>query len=256
MTVAANPDQHRRWALFEGESRGTFIKLPIVETVEIAALAGFDFIVIDMEHAPIGVREASEMIAIARHVGVAPIVRVGSVQGGDVQRLLDAGAAGLMLPHIDTPQQAQAAVCAARFPPLGQRGAGPTSRAGEWGLMPNSEYVRHGREDVILIAQLESAEATRNAEEIAKVAGIDALLVGLADLSSSVGLSPTDPAVQALVAAAIAGARVAEMPIGHACGPVAESIEAGREAGYTFVVVGNDATMLATAARRAAEVGS
>ncbi len=234
---------------------GTWVKLPTMESVELIALAGFDFIVIDLEHSAMNLESAYRHIGTALFAGVAPIVRVPALDGGLVQRLLDAGAEGIMLPHVDTVEQAEAAASAVRFPPRGMRGVGSTSRAGRWGALPREDYLRYGNEEVVLIAQIESAVAARNANAIARVDGVDCLLVGAADLSTSEGLSETDPRMGELIAAAITGALAAGVPIGNAGGVTAASVQAAVDVGYSFTLMGNDASMLGAAAAAAVTNG-
>ena len=154
-----------------GPALGTWVKLPVMESVELLALAGFDFVVIDLEHSAMNLETAYRLIGTANHLAMAPIVRIPTLDGGIAQRVLDAGAEGIMLPHVDTVGQAEAAARAVRFPPLGARGVGSTSRAGAWGAMDRAEYLRFGQEEVVLIAQIESAQAARSAGAIAAVDG-------------------------------------------------------------------------------------
>src|SRR5262245_53215071 len=168
--------------------------------------AGFDFVVIDLEHSPLGLDTAARMISLARAAGVLPLVRVPGHDAATIGRVLDAGAGGILVPHVDTPDEARRVVVAMRFPPLGERGAGGTSRAGRWGLLPRAEYVRVGNEDVLCIPQLESEAAFQAAPEILAVEGVDAVFLGAGDLSLSLGVGPTDPRVRELLAAGRAAA--------------------------------------------------
>ena len=242
----ANPD---------APALGTWVKLSAPESMELVALAGFDFAVIDLEHSAMSLESAFRHIGTALFAGVAPIVRVPALDGGIVQRLLDAGAEGIMLPHVDTVEQARAAAAAVRFAPIGTRGVGSTSRAGKWGAMSREDYLRYGQEEVVLIAQIESAEAARNAGAIAAVEGVDCLLIGAADLSTSEGTTESDPRVVAIIADAIRDTTAAGVPIGNAGGPSAASVQAAVDAGYSFTLLGNDATMLGSAAAAAVAAG-
>jgi len=239
----------------EGPALGTWIKVPAVEHVELVARAGFDFVVIDLEHSTITTESAYGLIGTALLTGVAPIVRVPGLEGGLVPRLLDAGAEGIMVPHVDTAEDARAAVAAVRFPPLGDRGVGATSRAGAWGAVPRDEYLRYGQEEVVLIAQIESAAAARAAGTIAGVPGVDALLVGAADLSTSEGRAEDDPLVLELIAGAIGAARAAGTPIGNAGGASAAAVQSALDAGYAFTLMSNDASLLGAAAAAAVAAG-
>lgn len=237
----------------DGPALGTWIKIPSMEIMELVALAGFDFVVIDLEHSPINLESTFQLIGTALHTGVSPIVRVPGLAGGVVQRMLDAGAEGIMVPHVDTVDEARAAVSAVRFPPIGSRGVGSTSRAGLWGALPRADYLRYGQEEVVLIAQIESATGVRAARAIAALDGVDALLVGTADLSVSEGKPESDPAVVKLVAEVVAATRVAGIPVGNAGGASASAVRAAVDAGFGFTLLSNDASLFGAAAKAAVD---
>jgi 4-hydroxy-2-oxoheptanedioate aldolase len=236
-----------------GPALGTWIKIPAMEIMELVALAGFDFVVIDLEHSPIGLESAYQLIGTALYTGVSPIVRVPGLDPGLAQRVLDAGAEGVMVPHVDTPAQARAAVSAVRFPPLGARGVGSTSRAGAWGGRSREDYLRYGQQEVVLIAQIESAVGVRNAGAIAAVEGVDALLVGAADLSVGEGKAESDPAIAELIAHAVGQGRAAGLPVGNAGGASVASVRSAVDAGFTFTMLSNDASLFGAAAKSAVE---
>lgn len=227
---------------------GTWVKLPTPESVEILAYAGVDFVVVDLEHTALDLTVASTQIAFARAVGLDPLVRVPDHGHSAIQRVLDAGAAGVIVPHVDTADQAEQVVRAVRFPPRGDRGSGGTSRAGRWGLLPRAEYLAHGNEEARCIVQLESKQAIDNAAAIMAVDGVDAVLVGTADLSMSMGLTAASDEVQQLVDAALAAADAARCPIGTAA-PGAAQATAALARGFDYVVASNDTSLLAGAAR-------
>ena len=254
MTDGRTPSLFRA-ALRRGTALGTWVKIAAPESMELIALAGFDFAVIDMEHSTIDLETAYVLIGIARSAGVSPIVRVSAVAAGTIGRLLDAGAEGIMVPHVDTVEQAREAVAAVRFPPLGGRGVGATGRAGQWGALPRAEYVRFGQEEVVLIAQLESAEAIENTAAIAATAGVDVLLIGAADLAMSEGTVESDPRIGELIARSVADARVTGVPIGNAGGATSAAVQSAVAAGFAFTVMSNDASLLGTAARAAVQDG-
>lgn len=239
----------------EGPALGTFVKLPSQESIELLALAGFDFIVIDMEHASLDLETVFRHIGVAHALGISAVVRVPGLVGGWIQRLLDGGAEGIMLPHTDTAAQAEQAVQAIRFEPWGIRGVGASSRAGGWGLLPPEEYIRFGQEEVVFMPQIESGTAARNAAEIAAVEGVDALFVGTNDLSANVGKPQTSPEVLELVSGVIAAAKAAGLPVGSPPGTTRDAIQSSVDLGYTFCVQSNDASFLGAAARSAVLAG-
>lgn len=247
------PSSRFRAALADGDgpALGTWIKLPAVETMELVAIAGFDFVVLDLEHSPLTLESAFRLVGTALHTGVSPLVRVPNLDAGIAQRMLDAGAEGIVVPHVDTVEQAHAAVAATRFPPLGSRGVGATSRAGQWGALPRDEYLRFGQEEVVLVAQIESAVGVANAGAIAAVDGVDALFVGAADLAVGERLADSDPALTDLIASVVSQAKAAGVPVGNSGAATAEAVRAAVDAGFAFTMLSNDASLFGAAARAA-----
>ena len=231
-----------------GSTLGTWIKLSSPESVEIMAHVGFDFVVIDLEHTTLGLGAASTHIAMARALGVDPLVRVPDHGLSVIQRVLDAGAAGVVVPHVDTPAQARAVVRATRFPLRGDRGSGGTSRAGRWGLLPRADYLEYGNEQALCVVQLESEVAIRNAREILALDGIGAAFVGTADLSMSMGVAVDRDEVDRLITSALAAAAAAGVPIGTASA-TSDQARAALARGYDYVVVSNDTSILASGGR-------
>jgi 4-hydroxy-2-oxoheptanedioate aldolase len=230
-----------------GVPLGTWLKITSGEPVEIMAFAGFDFVVIDMEHAPVDLQTAYRLVNSATALGMVPLVRVPDGTASTIQKILDAGAMGILVPHVDTVEQADAVGRACRFPPHGVRGAGGTSRAGRWGLRPNAEYLATGA-DVLCIPQLESVDAVKAAPEILALDSVDAVFVGAADLSMSMGSTPASPEVQDLVGSVLQAAHGAGKHCGLAFGGVPERAARAVHEGCGFVVLSNDTSMLAEAA--------
>jgi 2-keto-3-deoxy-L-rhamnonate aldolase RhmA len=224
---------------------GIWIKLPILESIEMAKIAGFDFVVIDLEHSPITTATASSQLAMAAALGLRAFVRIPLSAGADLQRLLDAGAAGVFVPMVESVADAEAAVRACRFPPLGRRGAGPTSRAGRWGAKPLGEYLDDGAAHLTLVLQLESSSAMLSAQAIGAQPGVDAVFFGPTDLAVSMGEAPGSAVVQQVVTVTEDTARQDGTVFGTATRPPSAgdlADFAGR--GYSFLVVANDASLL------------
>ncbi|MET9809975.1 HpcH/HpaI aldolase family protein [Streptomyces halstedii] len=227
---------------------GTWLKMGAVEPVEIMAFAGYDFVVVDMEHAPLDLQSAYRIIGSAAALGLVPIVRVPDKNPSTIQKILDAGAEGVLVPHVDTVEEAEAVGRACRFPPHGTRGAGGTSKAGLWGLRPTEEYLAQGNDRVLCIPQLESVQAVGAARDILSLDGVDAVLVGAADLSLSMGATPTSPEVLELVGRAVSAAHAAGKKCGLAFGAAPDRAVQAVRAGCDFVVLHNDLSLLADAA--------
>lgn len=227
---------------------GTWVKLGTMETLEMLAIAGFDFIVVDMEHAPHSLESAYRLIIGAQGFGMAALVRLPDSGGALVQRILDSGADGVLVPRVRNVAEARTVADGMRFSPTGSRGLGITSRAGHWGLKSTPDYVAEGNRDVFRAVQLEDAEALRDAGEILAVEGINAAFVGPGDLALSTGKPASHPDNAALIDDLLATCRERRMACGTAVGD-ANAAHAARERGFGFVMVSNDCTLFGKAAQ-------
>lgn len=226
---------------------GTWVKLGTLETLEMLALAGFDFIVVDMEHAPHTFDSAYRCIVGAQSFGMNALVRLPDSNGTEVQRILDSGADGVLIPRVRSADEARRAVDGMLFTPLGSRGLGITSRAGRWGLKTTADYVAHGNSAVFRGVQLEDADALRQAEQILSVPGVNAAFVGPGDLALATGKPASHPDNAALIDALLATGKRLGVPCGTAVGDAAAARQC-RERGFAFVMVSNDASLFAKAA--------
>lgn len=227
---------------------GAFVKLPAIEIVEILKLAGFDFIVLDVEHSMLTLAEVNHLVAVAQGLQMPAIVRLPDHGYADAQRVLDAGAAGIMIPHVNEPGAAQAVTSQALHPPRGTRGSGSGMRAGDWGTSGRTEYVRRGAEEAVRIPMIEEPAGAAAVEAICDVPGVDALFFGPGDMSLAMGVPADDDAVLAAMGRV---ARVADER-GIAAGTTASGAASARrrlEMGFRFLLVGNDTGMLLRSAR-------
>jgi 4-hydroxy-2-oxoheptanedioate aldolase len=231
---------------------GVFCELPCPEAVEIIGLAGWDFTIIDCEHAPITAALLPHMIRAATAAGIPAIVRVASNDAAAIQHALDAGAAGVQIPQIASIESARTAVSASRFHPLGMRGFNPFVRAADFSALPTPDFLARANDDVALILQIESAAGLEAADGILDIAGIDALFIGPYDLSQSLGL-PGETSHPRVLAAAerivkSAGAR------GVAVGVFTNSEQDARrwvDAGIRYLCLSVDSVFLLNAMRGA-----
>lgn len=226
---------------------GTWAKLPTLETLELLALAGFDFVAIDTEHAPLHLERAYQLISHAQALGMSALVRLPDLVSSDYQRLLDSGADGLLVPRVRNPEEARAAVSRMMFPPLGERGLGITSRAGHWGLMPLGDYVANGNDKVLRCMQLEDRSALQSIETLLDVPGVNSVFLGMGDLQLSSGLPAAHPELQSLVDHMLEACSHRGIP----CGAAAQDPAAAQKAvarGFRFVMISNDAQMFGKAA--------
>src|SRR5215469_14819000 len=166
---------------------GTLVQLPSPPVVEVLAQAGFDWLLIDTEHGPIDTEKLQAMIRATSGTSATPIVRVSCNLDWLAKRALDVGALGVMMPGVNSAEQALAAVRAVRYPPEGNRGFGPTFAALRWGMTP-AEYVQQANDAVMAIVQIEHVDAVARIDQILAVPGIDMALIGPYDLSGSMNL--------------------------------------------------------------------
>jgi 2-dehydro-3-deoxyglucarate aldolase/4-hydroxy-2-oxoheptanedioate aldolase len=227
---------------------GTWAKIPSLETVELIGHVGFDFAVIDMEHAPHSYQTAYHAIAFAQSTGMPVIARAPDRSGSAIQRLLDGGIDGILVPRVETAEQAAEATAAMAFPPMGTRGMGYTSRAARWGLDSAASYLEHGRERTLRGVQLEDMGSLENIEAILEAPALNAMFIGFGDLALSSGLPGDHPTLRRLEATVIEAARRRGIPVGTAVQKPEEAVRC-RNAGYSYVMISADTTIFAQAAR-------
>lgn len=229
---------------------GTWVKLPALETLELLAHAGFEFVVIDMEHSPLDLESAYRLIFGAQALGMAALVRVPDRSGSHLQRILDAGADGILVPQVSSVQEATDAVAGMTFAPQGRRGMGATSRAGRWGLSGASNYVDQGA-DIVRGIQIEDLATLQDLDPILDTPGLDAVFLGMGDLTMSTGLPADDPTITAAAASLLREAAARGLPCGTAVGS-AEAVAAAAQQGFSFIMVSNDTSMFAHASNQTA----
>ena len=164
---------------------GVLLRMPAEELVEMAAVSGFDFVLIDCEHGPADVTALRHHIVLAETHGMAALVRVGSDEAALVLRALDQGAQGIVAPHIDTAEDAAALVASVHYPPLGHRGFATYSRVGRFGLVDPEQHRERYLSDTLVIGMIESPLGVSNAAVIVAVPGLDGVMIGTADLGAS-----------------------------------------------------------------------
>ncbi len=166
---------------------GLVLKMPSPAMVEMCAYAGFDLAVLDTEHGAWDGVELEHHIRAAESADLDVLVRVGGLSSVDVLRTLDAGAVGVVVPHVTTADQAAAAVRAAHYPPLGQRSLALSTRAGRQGFADLAGHLQEAADKVIVVVQVEDVAALPNVQAIASTPQVDAVFLGPSDLSLSLG---------------------------------------------------------------------
>lgn len=232
---------------------GCILLLPSPDVAEIVALAGIDMVMIDHEHGGGGLPDFVAQARALQAGTTQAIVRVPHADYTYGQRLLDNGARGLVCPGVDTAEQAEAFVRACRYPPRGLRGAGAGLRGARYGL-DAAYYTPEAEDDILLVAQIESARAVENIDAICAVPGIDMLLIGPRDLSASIGKLGRfdDPEVWRLVSRAAERIRASSKFLASTLHPGRTVSEMFAE-GYDLVLAGKDVDFLINGATTLAQ---
>lgn len=217
---------------------------------EITAAQGYDSVTVDMQHGLIDRGDTVSLFQAIATQGVTAMARVQSNDAGDIMKLLDAGALGIICPMVSTRAQSESLVSACRYPPRGSRSFGPSACITRYG----QNYVAEADASVMAFAMIETREALANLDEILSVDGLDGVYVGPNDLALSLGYGASQDSKEPEIVAAIA--MIAEKAIRHgiipgiAC-PSGEVARRRIEQGFRFVTPGNQASLLAAAARAA-----
>lgn len=172
----------------DGLAFGTVAQLITPEGAEIAAKAGFDFVVVDTEHTYFGLETSVNHFRAIEAGGATPIIRLPDDDPIQIAKALDAGAHGILIPRVSTKKQAETVVRAVRYAPKGDRGMCPSVRGSGMGVTPWPEFRKFEEEEILVILLIETVEGVNNAEEIASVDGVDVLALGPYDLSCDMGL--------------------------------------------------------------------
>lgn len=235
-------------ALQEGRPQiGLWSVLASPAVTELLGASGYDWLLIDMEHAPNELPGVMAQLQALSGSTTTPIVRPPWNDMVWVKRVLDLGAQTLLIPYVQTAAEAAQAVSYLRYPPAGRRGVAGGMRATQWGRI--RDYYKCAEEELCLLVQVESRQGLDNLDAIASTPGVDGVFIGPADLSADMGHpgNPQHPEVQAAIEDAVSRIHGA----GKAAGILARGEEMGRkwlEAGCRFVAVGVDASLLAQAA--------
>jgi 2-dehydro-3-deoxyglucarate aldolase/4-hydroxy-2-oxoheptanedioate aldolase len=212
-----------------------FVKFPTMETIEILGSAGYDYLIIDMEHAPLSVETVYRMIVTAERSNMAALVRVRGHDPATANMLLDAGASGILIPHCSPYEVAKELIAEMVFPPNGRRGAGGGGRATQWGLDGADEYRRGGDSGVVRVPMIEDPEAVEDIEKILDVTGIDAAFIGQGDLTQTLG---NREQAQALVDKALQACLRKGIPASITA--YGDDLEARLRQGFKWVAIGAD----------------
>lgn len=229
---------------------GSFVVCNAPDLVEILGITGFDFVIIDNEHGPMGHESSQHLIRAAELRGMSPIVRVPNAMESTILHTLDVGAHGIQVPQVNDPETAQAVVTFSKYHPLGKRGVA-FPRSADYGLTDLGAYFEHENRQTMVIAHCENTRCLENLDAICQVPGIDVIFLGPYDMSQSMGISGQvahpriEDAAQTVVETAKKHGKVAG--IFAADGAAAKKRAAQ---GFQYIAVGMDTTLYAARCRQ------
>ena len=236
---------------------GSWLQINHPTPAEILANAGFEWIGADLEHADIDVVSFTALLRAMHGRGAVPFARVPSNDTIVIRRVLDVGAQGVLVPLVNTPDEAERAVRAAKYPPRGVRGY-CFSRMNNWGA-DFDDYARRANDDVAVVVMIESKQGVENIDAILAVDGVDGVFIGPYDMSGSYGIpgKTSDPVVREACRSVVdACARAGKSAGLHVVIPTPEAIRTALKDGFTFICLGVDGLFMDHAARAAREAAS
>ena len=238
----------RQRFLAGGPLTGSFLKIAHTMPAEILGTLGFDFVVIDEEHAPINRESTDRIILACKAAEMACLVRVRNAEPSEILSALDCGADGVLVPHVDSAAKAAAVVAAARYK-SGSRGYAATTRAGEFGAKTMGDHMTNEDQRAVVIAMIEDTEAIEDIDAIVATEGLDAVFIGRADLAvafgqTTAGTAPVIAATKAICSAANARNVTICAMVGSD-----KDIHMMADLGASAVIVASDQTFLRDAAR-------
>ena len=238
------PTNRFKQRLRAGEQQvGLWSSLSSAAATEILADSGFDWILIDTEHAPNETPMVADQLRAASLGSASPVVRPAWNDAVILKRLLDVGVQTLLVPFVQTAEEATRAVAATRYPPRGMRGVASVHRANRYGRVP--DYFARSDDEICVLVQLETRAAVEALEDIAAVDGVDGVFIGPSDLAASLGYlgNNAHPEVRSTIERACSRAQAVGKPIGILA-PIESDARAYLDMGFAYVAVGSDVVVL------------
>ena len=222
-----------------------------VDIIKVMKAAGFDWLFLDLEHGSMSIETACEISVAAQDSGIAPIVRVPYGELAMATRVLDGGALGIVIPHVDTAEEARDIADRLRYPPRGHRSVGGGQAQFDYASIPLGEMTEKSDENTLITVMIETPKAVENAEAIAAVPGIDCLLVGSSDLSMELGIPGQQghEKIQSSVDKVVAACRKHNQWPGMGGAYTDDWLKLYTDKGMKLILSGNDLPMLTNAAR-------
>lgn len=221
---------------------GTWLSLGHLTATRVLARSGFPWLTVDLEHSPIDWDEAAALFGAIADAGCVPLARVPEGRHDYIKRVLDSGAFGIVVPMVNTVEQARLAIAAAKYPPTGNRSVGGTLPTINFDTT-SSEYLKHANDEILVVLQTESPQGVENAEAIYSLPGVDAIFVGPNDLSAQMrgpdGVDPTPEQHEAMLQRVLAAGKKTGTPVGIHTMSV-EACQKRINEGWQFIALGSE----------------
>jgi 4-hydroxy-2-oxoheptanedioate aldolase len=233
---------------------GTWLSLGSMYASRVLARVGFPWLTVDMEHSPIGIEQAANLFGAIAEAGCVPLARVPRGTHENIKRVLDAGAWGIVVPMVNTVEEAKLAIAAAKYPPVGNRSIGGGLHALNFDATAG-DYYKRANDEILVVLQTESPTGVENAEAIYSLPGVDAIFVGPNDLTfnmkTSDGIDPTPDQLEAMLQRVLAIGKKVGTPVGLHVQTV-EDVKKRIEQGWKFLAIGSELRFMTGEAQRIA----
>ncbi len=231
---------------------GTWLSLGNVFAARLMARVGFPWLTVDLEHSPIDWSDAALLFGAIADAGCVPLARVPRGDHDHIKRVLDSGAHGIVVPMVNTVEEAKVAIAAAKYPPAGKRSVGGGLHALNFDATAG-DYYKHANDEILVVLQTESPEGVKNAEEIYSLPGVDAIFVGPNDLTFQMrgddGIDPTPDELEEMLQRVLAIGKKVGTPVGlHV--QTTEVVEKRIAEGWQFIALGSELKMMVTGAQQ------
>ena len=231
---------------------GTWLSLGNVFASRFMARSGFPWLTVDLEHSPIDWSDAAMCFASIAEAGCVPLARVPRGDHDLIKRVLDGGAMGIVVPMVNTVEEAKLAIAAAKYPPTGNRSVGGALHALNFDATAG-DYYKHANDEILVILQTESPQGVENAEAIYSLPGVDAIFVGPNDLSAQMrgpdGIDPTTAELEVMLQRVLAAGKKTGCPVGlHT--QTTEQVEMRIAQGWQFLAIGSELRFMTVEAQR------
>lgn len=231
---------------------GTWLSTGDLMATRVIARVGFPWLTVDIEHSPIDWSTAGMLFGAIADAGCVPLARVPRGDHDHIKRVLDAGAFGIVVPMVNTVEQAREAIAAAKYPPAGNRSLGGTLHALNFAATPG-DYYRRANDEILVVLQTESPQGVENAEAIYSLPGVDAIFVGPNDLTAQMrgpdGVDPSPAELEAMLQRVLKAGKKVGTPVGLHVQSV-EDVTRRIEQGWQFIAIGSELRMMSVTAQQ------